>query len=68
MTSLTFQMTRALAPLIGPGDEILVTRMDHDANVTPLALFLPNAPAPQSNGSTSAAIHFAMILTISTGC
>jgi cysteine desulfurase family protein (TIGR01976 family) len=38
MTSLTFQMTRALAPLINPGDEILVTRMDHDANVTPWRL------------------------------
>ena len=38
MTSLTFQMTRALAPLIEPGDEILVTRMDHDANVTPWRL------------------------------
>ena len=35
MTSLTFQMTRALEPLIARGDEILVTRMDHDANVTP---------------------------------
>ena len=38
MTSLTFQMTRALAPSIAPGDEILVTRMDHDANVTPRRL------------------------------
>ena len=35
MTSLTFQIARALGPRIGPGDEILVTRMDHDGNVTP---------------------------------
>ncbi len=35
MTSLTFHVARALAPRIGPGDEILVTRMDHDGNVTP---------------------------------
>jgi cysteine desulfurase family protein (TIGR01976 family) len=31
MTSLTFMMSRDL----GPGDEILVTRLDHDANVSP---------------------------------
>jgi cysteine desulfurase family protein (TIGR01976 family) len=45
MTSLTFQMTRALAPLIRPGDEILVTRMDHDANVTPWRLLAERAGA-----------------------
>jgi cysteine desulfurase family protein (TIGR01976 family) len=35
MTSLTFQMSRSLAALLTPGDEIIVTRMDHDANITP---------------------------------
>ena len=35
MTSLTFAMSRALAPRFQPGDEILLTRMDHDGNVTP---------------------------------
>jgi cysteine desulfurase family protein (TIGR01976 family) len=35
MTALTFHMTRALEPIFQPGDEILVTQMDHDGNVTP---------------------------------
>lgn len=38
MTSLTFSVTRALAPLFRPGDELLLTRMDHDANVAPWLL------------------------------
>ena len=35
MTTLTFSLSRALGRAIGPGDEIVVTRMDHDANITP---------------------------------
>lgn len=35
MTSLTFQISRALRYQIGPDDEIVVTRLDHDANVNP---------------------------------
>ncbi len=35
MTSLTFAMSRALARTWSPGDEIVVTRLDHDANITP---------------------------------
>jgi cysteine desulfurase family protein (TIGR01976 family) len=35
MTSLTFAMSRALGRDFQPGDEILVTRLDHDANVSP---------------------------------
>jgi cysteine desulfurase family protein (TIGR01976 family) len=35
MTTLTFAVSRALGREIGPGDEIVVTRMDHDANITP---------------------------------
>jgi cysteine desulfurase family protein (TIGR01976 family) len=38
MTSLTFAMSRALARRWVPGDEIVVTRLDHDANVTPWRL------------------------------
>lgn len=34
-TSLTFQLTRSLAHLFGPGDEIIVTHMDHEANISP---------------------------------
>src|SRR5271157_5429723 len=35
MTTLTFAMSRAIGRDLGPGDEILVTRLDHDANVSP---------------------------------
>ena len=35
MTSLTFAVSRALAGACGPGDELVVTRLDHDANVAP---------------------------------
>ena len=35
MTSLTFQISRALAREFLPGDEIVVTRLDHDANIAP---------------------------------
>src|ERR1700678_1674578 len=35
MTSLTFMMSRAIGRDLGPGDEIIVTRLDHDANVSP---------------------------------
>lgn len=38
MTSLTFSMSRALARTWRPGDRILVTSLDHDANVTPWRL------------------------------
>ena len=38
MTSLTFSFSRALARRWVPGDEIVVTRLDHDANVTPWRL------------------------------
>jgi cysteine desulfurase family protein (TIGR01976 family) len=35
MTSLTFAISRAIGRELRPGDEILVTRLDHDANVSP---------------------------------
>ena len=35
MTSLTYMISRAIGREFGPGDEILVTRLDHDANVSP---------------------------------
>jgi cysteine desulfurase family protein (TIGR01976 family) len=38
MTSLTFSMSRALARSWQPGDEIVVTRIDHDANISPWLL------------------------------
>ncbi len=38
MTSLTFAISRAIARTWQPGDEIVVTRMDHDANISPWLL------------------------------
>ncbi len=35
MTSLTFHLSRALARRFRPGDEIIVTELDHHANVDP---------------------------------
>src|SRR5579862_3819198 len=35
MTALTYMMSRSFGREIGAGDEILVTRLDHDANVSP---------------------------------
>jgi cysteine desulfurase family protein (TIGR01976 family) len=35
MTTLTFAMSRAIGRELKPGDEIVVTRLDHDANVSP---------------------------------
>jgi cysteine desulfurase family protein (TIGR01976 family) len=35
MTTLTYRLARTLAGRWGPGDEIVVTRLDHDANVRP---------------------------------
>jgi len=35
MTTLNFQLAHAIARTLGPGDEIVVTALDHDANVSP---------------------------------
>lgn len=35
MTTLNFALSRAIAQTLAPGDEIVLTRMDHDANVSP---------------------------------
>lgn len=35
MTSLTFALSRAIGRELQPGDEIVVTQLDHDANFTP---------------------------------
>ena len=37
-TQLTFDLARALAADWGPGDEVVVTRLDHDANIRPWVL------------------------------
>ncbi len=45
MTTLTFALSRALAKTWGPGDEIVLTRLEHDANFTPWALAAADAGA-----------------------
>ena len=35
MTALTFDLARTLAATWSPGDEVIVTRLDHDANIRP---------------------------------
>ncbi len=46
MTTLTFHASRILCRELGPGDEVLVTGLDHDANVSPWLL------AAQDRGAT----------------
>jgi cysteine desulfurase family protein (TIGR01976 family) len=35
MTTLTFALSRAIGRTLGPGNEIVLTHLDHDANVSP---------------------------------
>ncbi len=35
MTTLTFHISRSIGKMMKPGDEIVVTRMDHDGNIGP---------------------------------
>jgi cysteine desulfurase family protein (TIGR01976 family) len=45
MTTLTFAISRALARRLEPGDEVVVTRLDHDGNVAPWLLAARDAGA-----------------------
>jgi selenocysteine lyase/cysteine desulfurase len=45
MTTLTLALSRAIGRTWRPGDEVLVTRSDHDANVTPWVLAARDAGA-----------------------
>ncbi len=38
MTSLTLNLSRSIARSLEPGDTVVVTRLDHDANITPWSL------------------------------
>ena len=38
MTTITLHVSRSIGRLMRPGDEIIVTRMDHDANIWPWVL------------------------------
>jgi cysteine desulfurase family protein (TIGR01976 family) len=52
MTSLTFTLSRAIARTWDTGDEIVVTRLDHDANITPWVM------AAQDRGCTVRWVDF----------
>lgn len=45
MTSLTMALMHSLRPEFGPTDEIIVTRLDHDANVAPWLLLAEDTGA-----------------------
>ncbi|HLN28640.1 MAG TPA: cysteine desulfurase-like protein [Gemmataceae bacterium] len=45
MTTLTLHLSRAIGRTLRTGDELLVTRLDHDANVTPWVLAARDAGA-----------------------
>lgn len=45
MTTLTFALSRSLARTWQPGDEVIVSRLDHDANFTPWVLAARDAGA-----------------------
>ncbi|MFO0865979.1 MAG: cysteine desulfurase-like protein [Gemmataceae bacterium] len=45
MTTLTFQLSRSIAKRLQPGDEVIVTRLDHDANIMPWMLAARDAGA-----------------------
>jgi cysteine desulfurase family protein (TIGR01976 family) len=45
MTALTFDMARTLAQDWGPGDEVVVSRLDHDANIRPWVIAAERAGA-----------------------
>jgi cysteine desulfurase family protein (TIGR01976 family) len=45
MTTLTWHLSRALGRTWKPGDEVMVTRLDHDANIRPWVLAARDAGA-----------------------
>jgi cysteine desulfurase family protein (TIGR01976 family) len=45
MTTLNLHLSRAIGRTLRPGDEVVVTRLDHDANVTPWVLAARDAGA-----------------------
>jgi cysteine desulfurase family protein (TIGR01976 family) len=45
MTTLVFHLSRAVGQTWKPGDEVIVTRLDHDANVRPWVLAARDASA-----------------------
>jgi cysteine desulfurase family protein (TIGR01976 family) len=48
MTTLTYAMSRAIGRELGPGDEIVLTLLDHDANFSPWKALEENGVAVRS--------------------
>jgi cysteine desulfurase family protein (TIGR01976 family) len=44
-TSLLFQISRSVGRTLGPGDEVVVTKLDHDANIRPWLMAAQDAGA-----------------------
>ena len=53
MTQLTFDFSRTLAKTWRPGDEVVVTRLDHDANIRPWVLAAAGGRARSCAGRSS---------------
>ncbi len=62
MTALTFRFAEAVGRGLGPGDELVVTRLDHDANVRPWEL------AAERSGATLRVAEPDATLTLTTAC
>jgi cysteine desulfurase family protein (TIGR01976 family) len=45
MTAMTMRLSAAVGRTLGPGDEVVVTRLDHDANVRPWVIAAERAGA-----------------------
>jgi len=45
MTTLTFNLSRAIGRWLKPGDDVVVTRLDHDADISPWMLLARDAGA-----------------------
>ena len=55
MTTLTFHAARALGAAWGPGDEIVITDLDHHANVAPWRRWSANAASPCARSACTSA-------------
>jgi cysteine desulfurase family protein (TIGR01976 family) len=65
MTTMTMRLSAAVGRTLGPGDEVVVTRLDHDANVRPWVIAAERAgatvrwaePDPETLGLPASAIE-----------
>ena len=57
MTTLTFHLSRAFGRTLKHGDEVLVTRLDHDANISPWVLAARMPGRRSLRGHSSRRLH-----------